>query len=172
MYRYLTKFSPFERQGQTRANLVREGAGGGGERGALNNSANFEYSKLGISQRGYKSQNSLRFIRENFSTSITFLRCLYFHGNTFSNYVFSLFLFVFFITWNFFNFIALSYLMPCGLTILRALGPAQYGTLHYLRKDCSKSTKTTRIYRFFKYFLPRHPLNPRNLLLPPVVLVF
>lgn len=76
MYRYLIKFSPFERQGQTRANFVRERPGGGGERGALNNSANFEYSKLGISQRGYKSQNSLRFIRENFSTSITFLRCL------------------------------------------------------------------------------------------------
>ena len=61
--------------------------------------------------------------------------------------------------------------MPCRITILRALGLAQYGTLYYLRKDCSKSNKTTRIYRFFKFFLPRHLLSPRNLLLPPVVLV-
>ena len=97
MYRYLTKFSPFERQCQTRANLVGEfeGAGGGGERGALNNGADFEYSKLGISQREYKSQNSLRFIRENFLHQSLFYGAWYFHGNTFSNYLFSLFCFFF-----------------------------------------------------------------------------
>lgn len=98
MYRYLTKFSPFERQGQTRANLVREGAGGRGERGALNNGANFEYSKLGISQPGYKSQNFLRFIRENVSTSITFLRCLVLLWQN----LFQLctFLFFYYLAWN------------------------------------------------------------------------
>ena len=79
--------------------------------------------------------------------------------------------FFFFITGKMSFPTSLCYLTPCGITIVRALGPAQYGTFHYLRKDCSKSNKTARIYRFFKFFLPRHPLSPRNLLLSPVVLV-
>ena len=89
----------------------------------------------------------------------------FFHGNTFSNYVF------FFITGKMYFPTSLRYLTPCWITILRALGLAQYGTFHYFRKDSSKSNKTTRIYKFFKFFLPRHPLSPPNLLLSPVVLV-
>ena len=125
-----------------------------------------EYSNLGISQR-FKSQNvfffSLRFIRDNFSTSLTFLRYLVLPWQHLFNCVI-----FFFITGKMSFPTSLCYLTPCGITIVRALGPAQYGTFHYLRKDCSKSNKTARIYRFF---LPRHPLSPRNLLLSPVVLV-
>ena len=129
-----------------------------------------EYSNLGTSPR-FKSQNvfffSLRFIRDNFSTSITFLRYLVLPWQHLFNYV----IFFFFITGKMSFPTSLCYLTPCGITIVRALGPAQYETFHYFRKDCSKSNKTTRIYRFFKFFLPRHPLSPRNLLLLSVVLV-
>ena len=129
-----------------------------------------EYSNLGISQR-FKSQNVffffLRFIRDNFSTSLTFLRYLVLPWQ----HLFNCVIFFFFITRKMPFPTSLCYLTPCGITIVRALGPAQYGTFHYLRKDCSKSNKTARIYRFFKFFLPRHPLSPRNLLLSPVVLV-
>lgn len=78
-------------------------------------------------------------------------------------------MFFFFITGKMYFPTSLCYLTPCEITILRALGPAQYGTFHYWRKDCSKSNKTARIFRFFKFFLPRHPFSPRNLLLSPVV---
>ena len=104
-----------------------------------------------------------------FSTSITFLRYLVLPWQHVFNYVF----FFFFITGKMSFPTSLCYLTPCGITILRALGPAQNGTFHYLRKACSKSNKTARIYidRFFKFFLSRHPLSPPNLLLSPVVLV-
>ena len=111
----------------------------------------------------------LRFITDNFSTSITFLRYLVLPWQHLFNYV--IFVVVVFITGKMSFPTSLCYLTPCGITILRALGPAQYGIFHYLRKDCTKNNKTARIYRFFKFFLPRHPLSPRNLLLSPVVLV-
>lgn len=121
-----------------------------------------EYSKLGISHK--ISCFVLRFIRDNFSTSISFLRYLVLPWQ----HLFQL-CFFFFITGKMYFPTSLCYLTPCEITILRALGPAQYGTFHYWRKDCSKSNKTARIYRFFKFFLPRHPLSPRNLLLSPIV---
>ena len=129
-----------------------------------------KYWNLGISQR-FKSQNFfffLRFIRDNFFYINDLFTVL---GSSMAT-PFQLCIF-FFITGKMSFPTSLCYLTPCGITIRRALGPAQNGTFHYLRKACSKSNKTARIYidRFFKFFLPRHPLSPPNLLLSPVVLV-
>lgn len=109
----------------------------------------------------------LRFIRDNFFYINDLFTVL---GSSMAT-PFQLCIFFFFITGKMSFPTSLCYLTPCGITIRRALGLAQYGTFHYSLKDCSKSNKTARIYKFFKFFLPRHPLSPRNLLLSPVVLV-
>lgn len=129
-----------------------------------------EYSNLGISPR-FKSQNVF-FFPEIYQGQFFYINHLFtVLGSSMATPFQLCNFFFFFITGKMSFPTSLCYLTPCGITIVRALGPAQYGTFHYFRKDCSKSNKTTRIYRFFKFFLPRHPLSPRNLLLLYVVLV-
>lgn len=127
-----------------------------------------EYSNLGISRR-YKSQNFL-FCPEIYQGQSFYINHLFTVLGSSMATPFPI-MYFFFITGKMYFPTSLRYLTPCWITILRALGLAQYGTFHYSLKDCSKSNKTARIYKFFKFFLPRHPLSPRNLLRSPVVLV-